>query len=172
MFRSPCGRQRESPIWKHFVYDAATNKSRCTVSLSGPDAAKGECGRLLAGKNPTNLKVHLRTFHAAVFTEMETVSKSPSTSKSTRPAPGTSASTAITHKRMEQFIVKPQTATEIARHNELLLNMFIGTGISTRVMDHPDFRASYCGMLLPGNYASSFDVLSSAVSLHHHHHNF
>ena len=38
MFRSPCGRQRESPIWKHFVYDAATNKSRCMVLLSGPDA--------------------------------------------------------------------------------------------------------------------------------------
>jgi len=36
---------------------------------------------------------------------------------------------------MEQFIVKPQTVTEIARHNELLLNMFIGTGIPTRVMD-------------------------------------
>jgi len=75
---------------------------------------------LLAGKNPTNLKVHLETIHAAVFTQMETVSsKSPSTSKSTRPAPRTSASTAVTHKRMEQFIVKPQTATEIARQQRL-----------------------------------------------------
>jgi len=150
MFRSPCGRQRESPIWKHFVYDAATNKSRCMVLLSGPDAAERECGRLLAGKNPTNLKVHLKTFHAAMFTKVS--SKSPSTSKSTRPEPSTSTSTAVTHQRMEQFTVKPQTATEIARHNELLLNMFIGTGISTRVIDHPDFRASYCGMQLPGKW--------------------
>ena len=84
---------------------------------------------LLAGKNPTNLKVHLKTIHTTVFTEMKQITQYQQVNTAS------TTSTAVTHKCMEQFIVKPQTVTEIARHNELLLNMFIGTGIPTRVMD-------------------------------------
>lgn len=53
------GRKRQSPIWNYFKYDEETDKSKCLVVESGCKI----CGVLLKGKNPTNLKVHLRGWH-------------------------------------------------------------------------------------------------------------
>jgi hypothetical protein len=57
------GRKRESPIWEHFTYDAAADKCTCIISNSDGKT----CGRLLTGKNSTNLVTHLRTFHKETF---------------------------------------------------------------------------------------------------------
>ena len=57
------GRKRESAVWHYFEYIPETNKTRCLVA---------ECGAELAGKNPTNLKVHLSThadFYALFISE-------------------------------------------------------------------------------------------------------
>ena len=74
MFKPNCGRKLESVVWEYFVYDAASDKSRCNVSTrdcGDDDAVKHECGKLLNGKNATNLTNHLRCVHKDVFNAME-----------------------------------------------------------------------------------------------------
>lgn len=53
------GRKWQSPIWDFFEYDSETDRSKCIVLEAGHKI----CGTVLRGKNPTNLKVHLRSSH-------------------------------------------------------------------------------------------------------------
>lgn len=52
------GRKRVTPIWDYFEYDSDSNTSKC-LSVKG----RKVCGVRLKGKNPTNLKMHLRRYH-------------------------------------------------------------------------------------------------------------
>ncbi|ROL49880.1 hypothetical protein DPX16_1247 [Anabarilius grahami] len=52
------GRKRQSPIWDCFEYDCVSDKSKCLAVEGGKI-----CGQFTKGKNPTNLKVHLRSAH-------------------------------------------------------------------------------------------------------------
>jgi hypothetical protein len=56
------GRHRESGVWQFYTFDNGTHKSKCTA-----------CGRLIAGKNPTNLKSHLKANHKDRLTELEEI---------------------------------------------------------------------------------------------------
>jgi len=62
------GRKRESIVWKHFQYNVANNKSMCTVL---DEKGERECGVLVAGKNPTNMKAHLVRHHPKISTEVQ-----------------------------------------------------------------------------------------------------
>lgn len=66
MFKPGCGRKAESEVWKHFVYDTASDKSRCIVKIEND-----VCGQTLVGKNATNLRNHLRSRHKALNVELE-----------------------------------------------------------------------------------------------------
>ena len=57
------GRKKESSIWDCFTYNVATNKSRCTV----PNEKDEECGFQMSGKKTSNLKLHVKAKHPAVF---------------------------------------------------------------------------------------------------------
>jgi len=49
------GRKKESMFWKFFEFVKSKNSSKCIVKND-----KGlECGFMLSGKNPSNLKRHL-----------------------------------------------------------------------------------------------------------------
>lgn len=52
------GRKQQSPIWDYFEYDCVSDKSKCLAVEGGKI-----CGQFIKGKNPTNLKVHLRSTH-------------------------------------------------------------------------------------------------------------
>ena len=52
---------KRSLVWEQFVYDEDAAKSICQVE---------ECGKSVSGKNPTNLKQHLKTFHKTVFQQL------------------------------------------------------------------------------------------------------
>ena len=66
------GRKKESCIWDYFKYDMVSDLTTCMVDVSprmletadtaqtGNDLPSSKCGRKLSGKNPTNLKTHLR----------------------------------------------------------------------------------------------------------------
>ncbi len=62
------GRKRESGVWNYFLYLPDKGKSRCTVVANG---SQKECGTEISGKNPTNLKTHLSTFHRKIFEEFK-----------------------------------------------------------------------------------------------------
>ena len=53
--RRPEGRPKRSPVWNHFKYDQESNESVCTIRNE-----EKECGARVKGKNPTNLKQHLK----------------------------------------------------------------------------------------------------------------
>ena len=63
MIKNGCGRRIESEVWSYFKYDAVTNRSSCVVESDGK-----ACGKTFTGKNPTNLKAHLQSQHAEVYT--------------------------------------------------------------------------------------------------------
>jgi hypothetical protein len=65
VFKPTSGRKRDSPIWQYFVYDAPTDKSRC----SALDSNGVQCTRTMSGKNPTNLATHLRPAHKELHAE-------------------------------------------------------------------------------------------------------
>jgi hypothetical protein len=61
------GRKRESGIWDYFTYNKDTDKSECKVIAKSDKV----CGKLVAGKNATNLKAHVRAVHPSVYAEFE-----------------------------------------------------------------------------------------------------
>lgn len=75
MFKPGSGRKTESEVWKYFVYDSASDKSRCLVKVteasSTVNTASCECGQLLIGKNATNLRNHIRSKHKSLNAELE-----------------------------------------------------------------------------------------------------
>jgi len=71
------GRKRESDVWQHFQYLDGKKKSKCIVSDN-----KGKiCGFEVCGKNPTNLKSHIRCrqcadcFRMGIVTECQNLSR-------------------------------------------------------------------------------------------------
>jgi hypothetical protein len=50
------GRKRESAVWRHYDYDAVSDKSQCK-----------KCQNKISGKNSTNMKRHLETAHKEDF---------------------------------------------------------------------------------------------------------
>jgi hypothetical protein len=157
MLRTSGGRHKDSPIWNFFKYDAAVDKSTCLISVSSDsEAGMRSCDKQLAGKNPTNLKVHLKTFHKKHYEEFERLNcakqQQGETSKSLSCKPPASVHSAVnrTQQVIEQFSRRAKTVAEIKHHNDLLVTMFVKTGVTTRLMDHPAFRALFSGFQLPG----------------------
>ena len=50
------GRKRESDVWKYFLYDGVSDKSKCST-----------CSMKVSRKNSMNLKRHLQLRHADLF---------------------------------------------------------------------------------------------------------
>ena len=61
------GHSTWSPAWAYFRYDSAIDKSICQVQLSGTEAL---CGKKISGKNPSNIKQHLKATHPKEFHEL------------------------------------------------------------------------------------------------------
>lgn len=62
------GRKRDSPVWVYFEYKPDINKSKCLVL---DEKTNKQCGKLTAGKNPTNLKAHLSTAHPMIASQLK-----------------------------------------------------------------------------------------------------
>ncbi|ESO02369.1 hypothetical protein HELRODRAFT_161629 [Helobdella robusta] len=81
------GRKRASSVWDYFTYDDKLNKSKCSA-LNSKDET---CVFSLAGKNPSNLKTHLRSRHPASYAVVEkckTDNNGKTTLSSEKPASG------------------------------------------------------------------------------------
>ena len=56
-------------IWDYFKFDEKENKSVCMVNVNSEDETL--CGKVLKGKFPTNLKMHLKKCHAKECDQLE-----------------------------------------------------------------------------------------------------
>ena len=63
-------------MWQYFVYNEQTGKSSCQVETGRSDdeveagPSKKVCAQEVAGKFPTNLKQHLKKYHALQYKEV------------------------------------------------------------------------------------------------------
>jgi len=133
-----------------------------TSAGAGEDKTAHECGRLLAGKNPTNLKVHLSKFHSKEFAEFEhlmsekqkpagAAANTDSTSTATSKVP---LSQSQPQRCIDHFAGKAASTADVNRLQERMVTMFVGTGLTTTLVDHPDFRALQPGFKLAGKFRS------------------
>lgn len=150
MAAAKVGRKRQSPIWDFFEYDEKRDKSKCLVVETDEI-----CGLLLKGKNPTNLKVHLRSSHKAANIEylnkLASVSSPPPPTE--REATSRPGSTGKETTIMDCFHRRPNSCwlvntQEHRKREDALVNMFIETGMSTRLCDSTAFKG-FCTLLEP-----------------------
>lgn len=57
-------RSRRSLVWDYFCYDSESNKSVCQIEVGG-----SVCSKRISGKNPTNIKQHIKAAHPSVLNE-------------------------------------------------------------------------------------------------------
>ncbi|CAI5697249.1 uncharacterized protein LOC109195782 [Oreochromis niloticus] len=140
------GRKRQSPIWDYFEYDSVLDKSKCLVMERDKI-----CGTFLKGKNPTNLKVHLKSLHKkANLAYLEKVRENaqascPETEANPRQGSGMHAETTPQKTLMQCFQRRPDgcwlvNSQEHHKREEALVNMFIETGISTQLCESIAFK--------------------------------
>ena len=53
-------------MWEYYTYDRVVDKSICQV-----ESLDVMCGKSISGKNPTNLKQHLRAAHPQVMNDLK-----------------------------------------------------------------------------------------------------
>jgi hypothetical protein len=128
----------------------------------------------LLEKNATNLKVHPKTFHQQAFIDYEKLHYALQKPANATTRTDCESSSQLKPTKQQQGIQQYATASkvkgsaaEVAKHNGLLVNTFIGTGLSTRLMDHPDFRALFSEYELPGAYCLSIFCNQITVSIYH-----
>ncbi len=166
MQRLLCGRKQESEVWKYFKYDSLTDRSVCIVDTE-------KCGRKMVGKNPTNLKGHLKTSHKEAFqavTAAEQARSKPSHYLSPKEkteerasrcdSSAVNAINEFTSKRtIDGMIKNPVWASdshEAKKRDALLINMIACTGIPSRIVASESF-VSFCSALdrkykVPGEF--------------------
>lgn len=147
MFKVTSGKKRKSAVWKYFIYDGVAGKSKWSV-----------CNVPLSGKNPTNLKTHLSTYHKA---EYKIVEKNDYESK--KPSDSANSST----QKLKQFHFQSSNAsidimlgkgkerkhwTEESNDYQIRLQSLVDVFVSARLLihliDNSEFR-SFCAVLDP-----------------------
>jgi len=143
MAAAKVGRKRHSPIWDFFEYDCVNNKSKCLVVEAGDTM----CGILLKGKNPTNLKVHLKSSHKKANQEYldKLASLPPSLEREATARPGSGKERETTAFIMDCFHRRPNSCWSVNtqehhKREDALVNMFIETGMSSRLCDSIAFK--------------------------------
>ena len=133
------GRPKTSLVWDYFDKDIDNNCSTCTVEkFTGGKAVK--CGEKIRGRNPTNLKSHMKSFHAKEFAELlqkEEATKATNT---------TSTSKSSTHSVQFPKILDVFSSSKWSRrsnkhkHNvRLLARAIVTSNSSTLLADNEEF---------------------------------
>uniref|UniRef100_A0A3P9J2Q6 DUF659 domain-containing protein n=1 Tax=Oryzias latipes TaxID=8090 RepID=A0A3P9J2Q6_ORYLA len=146
------GRKRESPIWDFLEYNSVENKSKCLVVEAGDKI----CGTLLKGKNPTNLKVHLKSAHKNANQQFldKLACRPPSPEKEARAGNVNTGKKPNTSSMiMDCFDRRPNSCWLVNTHEhqkreDALVNVFIETGMSTRLCESNAFK-KFCTSLEP-----------------------
>jgi len=140
------GRRTESQVWSYFKVDLVNKNCECqVVEKSGK-----LCGRVIAGKNTTNAKAHLKAFHKDTFIALDEKEKESKKRKATvklAPTPSQPSSSKIT-----TFLKAPQKwakdSSEKHKRDESLVNMVVGCGLPMNTVGKPSFK-EFCNVLDP-----------------------
>jgi len=143
------GRKKECEVWKYFEHIASNNTSKCLVE----DDKGKECGAVMSGKNPSNLKKHIQSHHAAAFRELAASEESRVAGK--RKASGDDAAkpTKCGNQTIGQCLARKvvfweSTSQEHVRRQEDLVSAIVDTGYPTTMVNNAKIRA-FCSSLDP-----------------------
>lgn len=142
----PPGRPKWSPVWKYFVYHKEDNRSVCQIEVSRDHGDQNGpswelCGITIAGKFPTNLKLHVRTAHPAQYwdilaKEEELEQKKEASSKLVRQTKQLSIAESL--KIKTSYDKNSQRYLNLTKH----LAIFIGsTSIPNSIVENLEFRS-------------------------------
>lgn len=134
------GRKRDSFVWEWFEYDAATNKSICTVTDS---SSQKRCNTKLSGKNTSILVAHLRRCHEDVhlkYIEKDNSRKQESRGiKRCKTEDGPKVQT-ITDCYQRHIVACGTESPEYKKRCHSVMDVIISTGYPTSLLDQPSFR--------------------------------
>ncbi len=171
------GRKKESCVWDYFVYDSVADTATCIVNVksghshnlssastssavsvannTGQDQVSSQstevqkCGRILVGKNSTNLRTHLK-LHPLEFKEFETKEEKRK-AVATSSMKSKDSKTLSTHPQtvMTDFVGKNKTTAklwnrdspEYKKRRAFMVSFFASTLQPAHLADSPEFKA-------------------------------
>ena len=153
-FKVTSGRKKESVVWDYFAYDAVLDKSTCNVIVDEDSGRK--CGWNIAGKNSTNVKVHLKTAHRRIFDDVakRDADNKLQTANKVDVCSTSAASTSSDSKQgnITSFMRKPAAwpaeSAEAVRRDSKLAKFFTSTGLPRRLVEGAAFR-EFCHSMDP-----------------------
>ncbi|XP_065673895.1 uncharacterized protein LOC136090846 [Hydra vulgaris] len=143
------GRRRDSPVWKFFVYDQKTDKSKCLVQDINNE---GVCGAFLAGKNSSNLVAHIQRIHKETHKCYTDEKKKRNAEKmflkrkideinSTSSQNSGKTKTQTIRESFEHRITAwPTESSEYQVRQDSVIEMIVNTSYPMVLLDQPSFR--------------------------------
>ena len=143
------GRKRDSPVWKFFVYDQKTDKSKCLVQDINNE---GVCGAFLAGKNSSNLVAHIQRIHKETHKCYTDEKKKRNAEKmflkrkideinSTSSRNSGKTKTQTIRESFEHRITAwPTESSEYQVRQDSVIEMIVNTSYPIVLLDQPSFR--------------------------------
>ena len=149
LMQSLTGRKRESSVWQYFQYLDGKKKSKCLVN----DGKEKLCGFEVAGKNTTNLKMHLHTHHADVYADVcdKEDDKKKTVKRKREHEDGSDTSTAGSSQACSQTLVEcvnrrtttwSKDSQEYKYRLDGVIQMLISSGRPVTMVDEADYRES------------------------------
>jgi hypothetical protein len=132
------GRKRDSPIWKYFEYDMASDKSVCNVNESD----KPSCNIKLAGKNSNHLVAHLRHVHPDAHKRytVRTNRKKEKAGVKRRKIEEDRKVETITDCFTNRIVTWSTASSEYIKRHDSVMNTVIFTGYPASMLDQPSVR--------------------------------
>lgn len=162
------GRPKTSLVWEIFDYDECSDSSICNVKISQGSEVPTQCGKTIKGKNPTNLKQHMRKHHPndfRKFLEKEEAFKlqKAATNKST-----------VTQPLLTSMLSQTPYLKESAKQKRITekLAIFIGSAnVATTLVEDQEFREFLHEMdpryVVPGRTAIRTELSKAVLKLKH-----
>jgi hypothetical protein len=149
-----CGRKKQSGVWQFFVYDVKINKSQCSLKNK-----EKECKVLLVGKNASNLKAHLLSYHPDEYNQVLTQDADERKYKTLRLELENKSnskvmhSTAATQQTIEKCFASKihsysTSSLEYEAKTEALINMIVDECYPTSITSQSSFQ-EFCRKMDP-----------------------
>lgn len=147
-FSQSVGRPKSSLIWDNGYFNYDIEKDQCECLITEKDR---KCGRIMRGKNPTNLKAHLLSQHKQVYAKLLDLERKLADSKkvgSTKTPTVRSTENMKIHDFLQAKSRWPIDSTEYKKRVDAFAKAIVDTSISTCVADNVSFK-QFCTVMDP-----------------------
>ena len=137
-------------MWTYFEYIGSNHQSKCLVQ----DSKGKECGCIMSGKNPSNLKKHIQSNHPETYKEVQS---SDSARVDRKRKASTDDDRSVVKASQSEFqtlsaclsrkvVYWELTSSENVRRQDALVDVFVDTGYPVAMVNNEKFRA-FCSVM-------------------------